>query len=87
VQTVTEIPSDADLRQALADAGSAHHDYEQNVLDGVHDKLWPGFYAAFALGRLGAFTSASKLAEWLQEVPTSDDWAASAAAFVLDRLS
>jgi hypothetical protein len=83
---MTDIPSQTDLRQALADAGSAHHDYEQVVLGGVHDKLWSGFYAAFALGRLGGFASASDVARWLEEAPSSDDWAASAAVFVLDQL-
>lgn len=74
------------LRQALADAGSAHHDYEQHVLEGVRDELWPGFYAAFVLGRLGSITSASRLSRLLEQAPSEGDWAASAAGFVIHAL-
>ena len=83
---MTNIPSEAELRQALSDAGSAHHGYEENVLDGVYDERWSGFYAAFALGRLGDFASASDLAGWLEAAAPADDWAGSTAQFVLDRM-
>ena len=52
-------PSLDDLTQTLAQAGSAHHDFEQNILAGVRDELWHGFYAAFVLGRLGDFATPS----------------------------
>jgi len=84
---MTNIPSKANLEQALSDAGSAHHDYEQNVLDGVYDELWSGFYAAFALGRLGDFATASDLARWLEAAPADDDWAGAAAVFTIGQLS
>ena len=74
------------LEQALADAGRAHHDYETVVLGGVRDELWPGFYAAFVLGRLGAFTTASRLSCLLEEVTTPTNWSATAAEHVLRSL-
>lgn len=80
------LPDRATLDQALADAGRAHHDYETVVLKGVRDALWPGFYAAFVLGRLGPFTSASRLARLLEEVATPANWSAAAAEHVLARL-
>lgn len=79
--------SSSALEQALAEAGRAHHDYETVVLRGVRDELWPGFYAAFVLGRLGGFTSASRLARLLEEVTVPANWSAAAAAHVLKNLS
>ncbi len=80
------IPSRDELRQALADAGAAHHDYEVQVLGGVRDELWAGFYAAFVLGRVGDFARASTLSRWLEEAPLTDPWADAAAMYVLQRL-
>ncbi len=80
-------PSHASLEAALADAGRAHHDYEAVVLAGVRDELWPGFYAAFALGRLGPFTTADRLARLLAEVTAPADWPAVAARHVLRHLA
>src|SRR6478736_2165425 len=74
------------LEQALFEAGRAHHDYETVVLNGVRDELWPGFYAAFVLGRLGAFTTASRLSRLLEEVTTPSSWSAAAAEHVLKSL-
>jgi hypothetical protein len=48
---MTDPPFESDLAEVLSTAGSAHHEYEQTALKGVHDGLWAGFYAAFALGR------------------------------------
>ncbi len=84
--TVADLPSKSALAGALAAAGAAHHDYEKFVLKGVRDELWAGFYAAFALGRLGEFTAASRLAALLEEVDTADDWAPQAAEHVLNKL-
>ena len=78
-------PSKADLAAALADAGSAHHDYEQVALKGERDTQWSGFYAAYALGRLGGFAKPSALAAWLEEA-AGDDWSNAAAQLVLDKL-
>ena len=57
-------PSPEQLREALAAAGKAHHDYEQNALGGQRDAQWPGFYAAYVLGRVGDFAAPSALASW-----------------------
>ena len=79
-------PSQNELEQALGDAGSAHHDYEQAVLGGKRDVQWAGFYAAYALGRVGDFVAPSVLSQWLEEASGDKEWAASAARHVLSRL-
>ena len=63
-------PQFSELAAALKAAGSAHHEYEQSVLNGVFDEQWPMFYAAFVLGRIGEFTTPSALTYWLEEVPS-----------------
>ena len=79
-------PNQAALEQALRDAGSAHHDFEQVTLKGVSDDLWAGFYSAFVLGRVGDFAKPSELNDWLTDAPAGDDWAAAAAAHVMSKL-
>ena len=80
------LPTEQDLAAALAAAGGAHHLYEANFLDGKRDEQWPGWYAAYVLGRLGDFTSPDTLARWLESAPGSDDWSASTAAHVMRQL-
>lgn len=80
-------PSQVELAQALADAGNAHHDYEHVFLLGSRDQQWPGFYAAYALGRLGDFVETSTLTRWLDESPAGDHWPTSAAVYVLERMA
>ncbi len=80
------LPDKSALESALRAAGSAHHDYEQVTLKGEHDKLWAGFYAAYVLGRCGDFASSSALNNWLVAAPAGDDWASSAAAYVISEL-
>lgn len=79
-------PSQEQLREALSAAGQAHHDYEQNSLGGERDAQWPGFYAAYVLGRVGDFAAPSALAGWLDSAPGGDDWAGQAAAWVLSKM-
>ncbi len=80
-------PSREALTLALGEAGAAHHDYEQVALGGERDELWPGFYAAYALGRLGNFASPSALSRWLEEAPAGEDWPTSTVDYVLGRLT
>ena len=80
-------PSRDELAVALADAGDAHHDYEQVSLGGKRDELWPGFYAAYALGRLGNFVRPSTLSSWLVEAPAGEHWPTAAADYVLERMT
>ncbi len=82
---MTSLPHLEDLKEALVDAGSAHHEYEQATLEGVRDDQWAGFYAAFALGRLGDFAAPSALSGWLEEA-SGEDWAEAAATLVLEQL-
>jgi len=81
----TEI-SNADLAQALAAAANSHHDYEQNALKGVRDAQWSGYYAAYALGRVGDFTTPTELAALLESATGDGDWATAAAGHVLANL-
>ena len=37
------------VRALLAEAGNAHHDFEQNELKGVKDEDWPAWYARYLL--------------------------------------
>lgn len=78
-------PSQPDLSTALSDAASAHHEYETTALKGERDAQWSGFYAAFAIGRLGDFAKPSALAGWLEEA-SGDNWSDAAAKLVLARL-
>ena len=80
-------PSQDELEKALSDAGPAHHDYEQVTLAGNRDEQWSGFYAAYALGRVGNFAAPSALSQWLEEAPGGERWAATAASHVLSRLA
>ena len=80
------LPSRDNLTKALGHAGSAHHDYEQNTLGGKRDEQWSGFYAAFVLGRVGDFAAPSALSQWLEEAPAGENWAVSAANYVLSHL-
>ena len=73
-------PSREELAKALQAAGAAHHDFETNVLNGVRDEQWVGWYAAYVLGRLGDFVTASTLSNWLSNAPASANWSESAAA-------
>lgn len=84
---MNKIPSKKALTEALSAAGSAHHDYEQKVLNGVRDEQWAGFYAAYVLGKLGDFAPASALNRWLEEAPGDDQWTATAAVYVLGKLN
>jgi uncharacterized protein len=84
---MTDPPFESDIAEVLSTAGSAHHEYEQTALKGVHDGLWAGFYAAFVLGRLGDFTAASRLAALLEEVDAPSNWPEAAAKHVTTTLS
>ncbi len=82
-----QLPEINELEKALTEAGSAHHEFEKVVLEGVRDELWPGFYAAYVLGKLGNFTRPSVLSGLLESAPDSENWSKSAAEFVLSKLS
>ena len=76
-------PTVNEIREALLAAGSAHHDYESNHLSGQRDAQWSGWYAAYVLGRLGDFTTPTRLVEWLESTPSGGEWAESAAELVV----
>lgn len=82
----TEQPSRQSLTEALTAAAASHHDYETHVLKGERDQQWPGFYAAYIVGRLGDFVPPSKLNDWLAAVLDADDWPGAAADAILANL-
>ena len=81
------VVSESELAAALKAAGAAHHEYEQTALNGVFDQHWPMFYAAFALGRVGDFAKPSALTRWLEESPSGEVWAETAAGYVISNLT
>ena len=70
----------------MSDAGTAHHEYQQVILKGVNDIYWPGFYAAYLLGRLGNIVEPSTLTRWLEESSEWDNWVETTANVFLERL-
>ena len=54
-------PTHEELAAALTAAGGAHHDYESRFLEGRRDEQWPGWYAAYVLGRIGDKSNATTL--------------------------
>jgi len=80
---MTPIPDRQQLAAALEAAGAAHHDYETNLLGGTRDEQWAGWYAGYVLGRLGDFTSPTRLTRLLAEASGGGDWATVAADHVL----
>jgi hypothetical protein len=58
------------LTALLAQAGEAHGKYEETELNGVYDKDWAGWYAAYAVEHgigalIGHTISTDRLAEFL----------------------
>jgi hypothetical protein len=84
---MVSVPTEPKLREALSTAGTAHHDYESNFLGGSRDEQWAGWYAAYALGRLGQFTTPTLLTGWLVEASSEGDWSKNAAAHVLSNMA
>ena len=84
---MANIPLKAELAKALNEAGVTHHEYEKNVLKGLRDEQWAGFYAAYVLGSLGAFVSSCELTKLLEKAPSSETWSNSASEYVLSNLS
>ena len=79
--------SKAALEQALRDASTSHHKYEEDILDGVRDEYWSGWYAAYVLGRLGDFTSPSELSRLLESVSGDGDWYLIASAMIYKKFN
>lgn len=76
------IPSKHELRITLDAAWDAHREFQRVYLEGVRDEGWPGWYAAYVLGRLGDFVAPSVLTTLLEEAPMVDDWTEAAAEYV-----
>jgi len=83
---MVDLPAKSDLERALVAASAFHEEYERAALGGVVDERWAGFCAAFVLGRLGDFSTASRLAQLLEEVSEGEEWAAEAAEHIVTKL-
>lgn len=79
-------PTIDELIKALQAAAPAHHEFQENALNGQYDEIWAGWYAAYVLGRLGDFVTPTRLSEWLENVQAADDWAVAAAKYVYEQL-
>ncbi len=74
------------LFETLKQAWDAHREYQKVYMHGVYDEEWPGWYAAYVLGRLGDFTTPSRLTVWLANVPNGEDWLTSAVAYIFEQI-
>lgn len=72
--------------EALLAAGRAHHEFQANYLADVRHEQWAGWYAAYVLGRLGDFTSATLLTHWLEQVTDEKSWFKKAAENIIKNL-
>ena len=79
------LPSRNELRLALKAAANAHHEFQENALNGVRHEKWAMWYAAYVLGRLGDFTTPTLLTQWLSEVE-GERWFSEAPLYILDKL-
>jgi len=79
------MPSEDKLKEALKSAAKAHHEFQENTLNGVHHEKWAMWYAAYVLGRLGDFTTPTLLTQWLSEVQ-DERWFRKAAEYIAGRL-
>ncbi|MDZ7845168.1 MAG: hypothetical protein U5K99_10260 [Anaerolineales bacterium] len=80
-------PTRKQLELALGQAAEAHHQYQIDYLDGVHDQAWAGWYAAYLLGQLGGFTDPAQLTRWLEAVEADENWIVQAAKFILQQIN
>jgi hypothetical protein len=85
---MADLPTQDALASALRLAAVAHEEYERVTLRGVVDDRWAVFYAAYALGSVGDFVEASRLAALLEEVDAESEaeWPAAAADHILMKL-
>ena len=81
-----KMPTKEELIPVLDDAWKAHSEYQGNYLEGVRDPVWAGWYAGFVIGRLGDFTTPTRLTRLLEDTETFEDWSGRAAAYILESL-
>ena len=82
---MSKIPTVDQICLALKAAAKMHHEFQENALNGVRHKQWAMWYAAYVLGRLDNFTTATLLTQWLSEVDDKD-WFNKAAEHVVSNL-
>lgn len=54
------------LKEALLEAAEYHHEYENNLLGGMHDEAWADWYGAFLIGKVTELTNPTYLTQLLQ---------------------
>ena len=89
----------ADITRLLLQAQDAHHEYEENELDGEYDEEWPAWYAAYVIehglsAHLSQPVSVDRLTEFLidcnaryEESSAQESWHEFAAAAMLAEFS
>ena len=83
---MTSLPTIVQIQEALLSAGKTHHEFQENFLNGVRHEQWAIWYSAYVLGRLGNFTTATLLTQWLEEVSNKEEWFKKAAEHILHKL-
>ena len=84
---MSTVPTKQELQKTLIEAGRAHHEFQENFLDGVRHEGWAWWYSAFVLGRLGGFTTPTRMTRWLAEVSAGNNWFKAAAEHILVKIS
>ena len=83
-----DLPDRDTLQTTLQQAWDTHSEFQEDYLQGVRDEMWAGWYAGFVIGRLGHFTTSSRLTRLLESVQAEHDiWTSRAADFVLEQLA
>ena len=77
------------LIEALSEAATQHQEFQEGFLKGQFDDEWHSFYAAFIIGKLGTFTTPSKLTELIKKADANIKaklWQENFAEFILDNI-
>jgi hypothetical protein len=83
---MSSLPTVMQMQDALLSAGKTHHEFQESYLNGERHEQWAMWYSAYVLGRLGNFTTATILTQWLEEVPDKKEWFRKAAEYILQKL-
>ena len=82
---MSTFPSEKEIKLALKAAAKAHHEFQENTLNGIRHEKWAMWYAAYVLGRLNDFTTPTLLTQWLLEVQ-DEDWFRKTPIHILNKL-
>jgi hypothetical protein len=86
-KVMANVPTKQQLLKTLIAAAKAHHEFQENYLNGVRHEQWAWWYSAYVLGRLNDFITPTLLTEWLAEVTDGTNWFKTAAEYVYLKIS